>query len=76
MKWKNLIYPLVVLLYCYNEAYAGFSSICEGLDNENILCTQLGLEPQCASKIYCQGELLCTGYTAYILFKKKFKCLT
>lgn len=71
MKWKNSLCSLFVLLYFYNEVNAGFSSVCAGLDNDNEVCGQLGLTPQCDSKIYCQGELLCTVQMARIFSDSK-----
>lgn len=71
MKWASPLSSILILLYCYNGVSAGFSSVCEGMDNVSAVCSQLGLTPQCNSKIYCQGELLCTVQMARIFNDSK-----
>lgn len=63
---KVLLCTILVAVLCMNRGHAVDFSICAGLDAENEVCNQLGLTPQCDSKIYCHGELLCTVQMARI----------
>lgn len=54
------------LICAVNGVHGGFSSVCEGMDNISGACKEFGLLPQCNSKIYCYGELLCTIQLARI----------
>lgn len=65
MKLKFLQFVLA-LFYIVNGVHGGFNSVCVGMDNINDACSKFGLIPQCKSKIYCYGELLCTIQMARI----------
>lgn len=72
MDWK--IFHCIILfvgLPFFDKVDCSLIALCSDKGKATEVCQEMGLHPQCDSKIYCQGDLLCTIQMARIFNDSK-----